>query len=103
MNIQTPERYIGYDQYGLTDAEARRICGKLPRPNHEKLIEHEGQHYWVERVWFKHDHKYRPITWAWAARVTDWRLVGGVAVLQCATLRVPKMPDQHFGWVTTTK
>lgn len=43
--------YLDNGFYTISEADARKVCGgKLPRPGHEKLVPHEGKHWWVART-----------------------------------------------------
>jgi len=64
----------GFLLISAADAKKLTIDGTLPGPGRERLIEHEGQHYWLART--RHNSKMR-----WSIRATRWRLVGGQAVL----------------------
>jgi len=81
MQVRTDERFIGFSQYGLTEGEARKLCGRLPAHGREKLVAHTDGNYWIGRITFKHDHRFRPITWTWYATLTDWEISQGRAVL----------------------
>lgn len=59
----------------ISEADAKKLAGgKLPAHGRERLVVHEGQHYWLARTdnWGK---------LVWSVRKTNWRLVNGVAVL----------------------
>lgn len=85
--LMAPSRALGFNEYGITEAEAKRLCGgTLPAPGRERLVEAYDEHFWVRRVNFTHDSNYHPVTWPWLAKQTAWRLVNGRAEL-------------HYDWI----
>lgn len=79
--IQTDERYLGFNQWGLTANEAKTLCGKLHDHGREKIVAHDNSHYWIGRVTFRNDHKFRPVLFPFYATLTDWQIVKGQAIL----------------------
>lgn len=72
--------------FWVSRADALRLCawhaegvgpvkGKLPAYGRERLVEHEGRHYWLCRLTFG-DRR------GWALRdAGNWKLIDGKAVL----------------------
>ena len=59
----------------ISRADALKLGnGTLPDHGRERLVVHEGQHYWLTRTPVYNE-------MVWSVRKTDWRLVNGVAVL----------------------
>ena len=82
MIIKTEQRYLGFNQYGITAKEAKILCGKLPDYGKEILVKNDdGNHYWVGRVTFSKTHLFVPVTHAFYATLTNWKLVNNQAIL----------------------
>jgi len=75
MKIQTDDRYLGFNQWGITTKEAKTLCGKLPDHGREKIVANDDNcHYWIGRVTFRNDHKFRPVKFPFYATLTDWQI-----------------------------
>jgi len=71
--------YLDNGFYMVSRADAIRLGeGELPAHGHEKLVKHDGKHWWLGRT----QHQGRLV---WAIRETAWRLKDGQAVLGGAT------------------
>jgi len=67
--------YLDNGFYLITRATALALGGgTLPPVGKERLVVHEGQHYWMMRVRNKGKTE-------WAVHETSWRLVNGIATL----------------------
>lgn len=69
-------QYLDNGFYILSGKKASKLCGgKLPKHGYEKLIEHEGAHYWIART--RHNGK-----WVWSIRDSHgWELVKDIPTL----------------------
>ncbi len=55
----------------ISEADAKKLSGEqLPKAGHEKLVFHEGQHYWLARTRFNEEMR-------WSIRETLWAFVNG--------------------------
>lgn len=85
MLIKTEQRYLGFNQYGLTGREAGKLCsGKLPKWGIESLVKNDdGHHYWIGHMNFKKTHLYAPVPeqYKYYATLTNWKLVNDQAIL----------------------
>jgi hypothetical protein len=91
MKIRTDERYLGFDQWGITTKEAKTLCGKLPDHGREKLVANDdNSHYWIGRVTFRNDHQFRlrPVKYPFYATLTNWKIFQGKAILLANPLNV---------------
>lgn len=71
------DKYIDNGFYEISEQLAKRLCGgDLPQYGHEKLVAHNGKHYWLTLT------KNWRLKSVWSVRdAGSWRLVDGQAVL----------------------
>jgi len=58
----------------ISASDARKLGNGLPGPGRERLVAHDGQHYWLARTLHQGQQH-------WSIRATKWRLVNGQATL----------------------
>jgi hypothetical protein len=63
MKIKNKQRYVGHNEYLLTEKEAKNICRKLPDYGKEKLVfsPEDNTYFWIKRRNFNNDHNFVPI------------------------------------------
>lgn len=70
---------LSHGHYAVSEAIASKLCGGvLPKHGNEKLVAHQGDHYWVTRSPQHGSEK----GWVWTIRKTDWVLENGRAILK---------------------
>ena len=62
------KKISGCDWLQIAAKDAKALNGgRLPRPGHEALVQHEGRHYWLARTMVSGKQ-------VWSIRPTPWRL-----------------------------